>query len=98
MLSSVYMQVEGDFDPIDVLENYYENEPLVRIRTAPSDMKSVAGTNYCDIFAKRHGNVLFISSAIDNLLRGASSQAIANANVMTGLDEQTGLPRIAYVP
>jgi N-acetyl-gamma-glutamyl-phosphate reductase len=61
-------------------------------------MKSVAGTNFCDVFAKRKGNVLFVTSSIDNLLRGASSQAVANANLMMGYDEAAGLPLIAYVP
>lgn len=98
MLSSVYMQVEGEFDPIEVLEAFYKDEPFVRIRKAPVDMKSVSGTNFCDLYAKRSGDVLFISSAIDNLLRGASSQAVANANLMSGLEESSGLPVIAYVP
>jgi N-acetyl-gamma-glutamyl-phosphate reductase len=41
---------------------------------------------------------LFISSAIDNLQRGASSQAVVNANIMMGLAEDAGVPKIAYVP
>lgn len=98
MLSSVYLQVEGDFDVMAVLEAFYEDEPYVRVREQPVDMKSVAGTHFCDIYAKREGDLLFVSSAIDNLLRGASSQAVANANLMMGLDEATGLPTIAYVP
>jgi N-acetyl-gamma-glutamyl-phosphate reductase len=98
MLSSVYLQVEGDFDPFEVLQEYYQNEPMVRVRKEPCDMKSVSGTNFCDVYATRKGDVLFISSAIDNLLRGASSQAVANANLMMGLEESTGLPMIAYVP
>ena len=98
MLSSVYLQTEGDFDPLELLGTYYQNEPFVRIRSAPVDMKSVAGTNFCDIYAKRNGDTLFITSAIDNLLRGASSQAVANANLMMGLDEAAGLPTVAYVP
>ncbi len=98
MLSSVYMQVEGDFDPAEVLEHYYADEPFVRVRTAPADMKSVSGTNFCDVYAKRKGNVLFVTASIDNLLRGASSQAVANANLMMGYDEAEGLPMIAYVP
>jgi N-acetyl-gamma-glutamyl-phosphate reductase len=42
--------------------------------------------------------MLFISSAIDNLMRGASSAAVVNANLMMGLDEDLGIPNIAYVP
>ena len=98
MLSSVYMQVEGDFDPIEVLREYYKDEPFVRVREKPVDMKSVAGTNFCDIFAQRNGSTLFVNAAIDNLLRGASSQAIVNANLMMGLAMNAGVPDIAYVP
>ena len=98
MLSSVYMQVEGDFDPLEVMKAFYKDEPFVRIRTNPADMKSVSGTNFCDIYAKRKGDLLFITAAVDNLLRGASSQAVANANLMMGLEEALGLPAIAYVP
>ncbi|MEJ2468716.1 MAG: N-acetyl-gamma-glutamyl-phosphate reductase, partial [Campylobacterales bacterium] len=92
MLSSVYLQVTGAFDPLDVLEDYYAGEANVRVRTEPVSMKQVAGTNFCDVFAMRRGDTLFITSAIDNLLRGASSQAVANANLMMGLDENTGIP------
>ncbi|WP_345978212.1 N-acetyl-gamma-glutamyl-phosphate reductase [Sulfurimonas sp. HSL3-7] len=98
MLSSVYMQVEGDFDVMEVLKTYYKDEPYVRVRENPVDIKSVAGTNFCDIFARRNGSTLFINAAIDNLMRGASSQAIVNANLMMGLAMETGVPDIAYVP
>ena len=98
MLSSVYMQVEGDFDEVALLEAFYKEAPYVRVRHKPVDMKSVAGTNFCDVFVKRQGNTLFINAAIDNLLRGASSQAIVNANLMLGLDQDAGVPDIAYVP
>ncbi len=98
MLSSVYMQVEGDFDAMEVLKEYYKEEPYVRVRENPVDMKSVAGTNFCDIFARRNGSTLFVNAAIDNLLRGASSQAIVNANLMMGLAMDAGVPDIAYVP
>ncbi len=98
MLSSIYMQVNGDFDPIAILKEHYKDEKFIRIRETPVEMKSVAGTHFCDIFAKKNGNTLFISSAIDNLLKGASSAAVANANLMMGYDEHTALPTIAYVP
>ncbi len=98
MLSSVYMQVEGDFDAMEVLRTYYKGEPYVRVRENPVDMKSVAGTNFCDIFARRNGSTLFINAAIDNLMRGASSQAIVNANLMMGLAMDAGVPDVAYVP
>lgn len=98
MLSSIYIQVEGEFDAHELLENFYKDAKHVRVSKNPVDMKNVAGTNFCDIFVKRRGNLLFISSAIDNLMRGASSAAVANANLMMGFDEDLGIPNIAYVP
>lgn len=98
MLSSVYLSVEKNIDAQAILSEYYKDEKLVRVRTNPVDMKSVAGTNFCDIYVKQAGSLLFISSAIDNLLRGASSQAMANANLMCGYEEVLGLPSLAYVP
>ena len=98
MISSIYIQVEGEFDALSHLQEYYKNEKNVRISEIPVDMKNVSGTNFCDIYVKHKGNMLFISSAIDNLLRGASSQAVVNANLMMGLDENTGISNIAYVP
>ena len=98
MISSIYIQVEDGFDAFEVLSDYYKNEPFVRVSKNPVDMKSVAGTNFCDIYVKQKANMLFISSAIDNLMRGASSQAVVNANLMMGLDESLGIPDIAYVP
>ena len=46
----------------------------------------------------KNGNSLFINTAIDNLLRGASTQAVVNANLMMGYDEFTAIPKIAYIP
>ena len=98
MLSSIYIQTEGKFDAEELLREFYKDEPYVRISKNPVDMKNTAGTNFCDIYVKQKGNLLFIASSIDNLLRGSSSQALANANLMMGLDENTGIPNIAYVP
>ena len=97
-LVSVYGVLKEDIDPIAVLKEHYKNDPFIRIRETPVDIKSTAGTHFCDIFAARNGNALFVSSAIDNLLRGASSQALAAANLMCGYDEGMGLPVIPYMP
>lgn len=97
-LISVYATLKEDIDPLEILKNHYANDPFIRIRENPVDIKSTAGTHFCDIFAMKNGNALFVNSAIDNLLRGASSQALAAANLMCGLDEGVGLPTIAYVP
>ena len=98
MISSIYIQVSGDFDALEVLKEFYKHDVHVRISSEPVTMKNVAGTNFCDIYVKQKGNMLFISSSIDNLMRGASSQALVNANLMMGFDEATAIPDIAYVP
>lgn len=98
MLTSIYFEVSEEFNPIEILKDFYKDEPFVRVRKEPPTMKDVAGTHFCDIFAKRDGDFIYIESAIDNLLRGASSQAVANANLMFGFEEGAGLPLLASIP
>ncbi len=93
-----YMLLKEDIEPLEILKEFYKNEPFVRIFDKPVDIKSCAGTNFCDIFAQKKGNKLYINSAVDNILRGSSSQAVANANLMCGLAEDLAIPLIAYVP
>ncbi len=97
-LVSIHALLKEEIDPILILQEHYKNEKFIRIRNNPVNVKDVSGTHFCDIFATKRGNALFISSAIDNLLRGAASQALAAANIMMDLDETLGLPVIAYVP
>jgi len=97
-LVSVYATLKEDIDPLEVLKKHYANDRFIRIRETPVDIKSTAGTHFCDIFAAKNGNALFVSSAIDNLLRGASSQALVAANLMCGYDEGMGIPVISYMP
>jgi len=97
-LVSVYAILKEDIDPLDILKEFYKDDMFIRIREKPVDIKSTAGTHFCDIFAIKNGNALFVNSAIDNLLRGASSQALVAANLMCGFSEGLGVPTIAYVP
>lgn len=96
MLVSVYINLKQDIDEKEILREFYKNAPFIRVKNEPVAVKNVVGTHFCDIFAQKHENLLFINSAIDNLLKGASSQAIANANLMFGFDESLGLPKIAH--
>ena len=95
MQISIYAKLKKEIEPIEILKKTYENEKFIRIKTKPVEIKDVVGTHYCDIFAMKNGNMLFINSVIDNLLRGASSQAVANANLIFGLDEGLSLPKLA---
>ncbi|MEA3289122.1 MAG: N-acetyl-gamma-glutamyl-phosphate reductase [Campylobacterota bacterium] len=98
MLANVYTTLEQEIDAKSILKEFYKDSEFVRIKDKPVDIKSTAGTNYCDIFVEQNGTALFVSSSIDNLLRGASSQAVVNANLMCGFEASCGINKIAYVP
>ena len=74
------------------LKAAYANAPFVRVRTdvLPAT-KYVSYTNYCDIAVRVAKGRVVLFSALDNLIKGASGQAIQNMNLMFGLDETTGL-------
>jgi N-acetyl-gamma-glutamyl-phosphate reductase len=79
--------------PSEVFEQAYVNEPFVRlVGAALPEIKHVEQTNFCDVGWRvdRSGRAVLVS-VIDNLLKGASGQAVQNLNVMLGLDERTGL-------
>jgi len=97
-LVSVYATLKDDIDPLEILKSHYADDRFIRIRENPVDIKSTAGTHFCDIYAAKNGNGLFVNAAIDNLLRGASSQALVAANLMCGYDETLGIPTIPYMP
>lgn len=86
----------------DLYRETYNHSPFVRIRKEgmyPST-KEVYGTNYCDIgvtYDERTGRITIVS-VIDNLVKGASGQAIQNLNIMMGFDEKSGLEQIALYP
>ena len=98
MLVSVYVSLNKTIDAKKVLEEFYKDNYFVRVSSSPVNIKNTSGTNFCDIFVEQNENDLFISSSIDNLLRGASSAAVVNANLMCGLEENLAIPIIAYAP
>jgi len=98
MLACVYATLKTECDPLALMNTFYDGKPFVRVRTVPPHTKMTSGTNFADVYATRHGNALVAMCAIDNLMRGASSQALVNANIMMGMDESLGIPKISYVP
>ena len=71
---------------------------FVRLRNKPVDVKSVAGTNFCDLFVTKNGNALFVSSAIDNLFKRCFFSSCCKCKYICGYEEYEGIPKIAYVP
>jgi N-acetyl-gamma-glutamyl-phosphate reductase len=72
-------------------EAYYSYAPFTHVSKSMIDLKQVVNTNKCLIHLEKEGDKLVIHSAIDNLLKGASGQAIQNMNLMFGLPELSGL-------
>lgn len=72
-------------------ETYYADQPFVTVTTTNINMKQVVQTNKCIVSIMKKGNRILITSIIDNLIKGASGQAIQNMNLMFGLEESTGL-------
>ncbi|MGH9144157.1 MAG: Asd/ArgC dimerization domain-containing protein, partial [Vicinamibacterales bacterium] len=96
ILSTIYVRVApGTTEETlgDILERAYNGATFVRLTgSALPEIKHVAHTNFCDIGWRvdPSGRAILVS-VIDNLLKGASGQAVQNMNVMLGLDERTAL-------
>jgi N-acetyl-gamma-glutamyl-phosphate reductase len=74
-----------------MFKTFFNDHPFTKVVEGELSLKQVVNTNKCLIKLEKTGNQLVIHSAIDNLLKGASGQAVQNMNLMFGLDETTGL-------
>ena len=87
-----YIKTELDIDSIyKIYFDYYKDHPFTVVSNEEIHLKQVINTNKCLIHLKKVEGKLLITSIIDNLIKGASGQAIQNMNLMFGLDETTGL-------
>jgi len=75
----------------ELFESYYSAHPFVHLSTKLIDLKQVVNTNKCVLYLEKQKDQLMIVSVIDNLLKGASGQAVQNMNLLFGLPETTGL-------
>lgn len=78
-------------EALKLYNDYYSDAAFTFVASKPVDLKQVVNTNKCVLSLEKHGDKLLILSVIDNLLKGASGQAVQNMNLMFGLDETTGL-------
>jgi N-acetyl-gamma-glutamyl-phosphate reductase len=91
-LSTAYTRFEGSNEEAsDLYHEFYKDAVFTQISEDPVHLKQVVNTNNCHIHLHKHKNVLLITSVIDNLLKGASGQAVQNMNLMFGFDESRGL-------
>lgn len=92
ILVSCYTSYDGSLDDaVKCYKDYYAGHPFVFVTRENPDLKQVINTNKAILHLEKHGNKLMILSVTDNLLKGASGQAVQNMNLMFGLDEKTGL-------
>ena len=75
----------------ELYSTYYAAHPFVQICAKDVDLKQVVNTNRCFLHIAKHGDYVHITSVIDNLLKGASGQAVQNMNLVFGFDEKAGL-------
>lgn len=75
----------------NLYKKYYQSHPFSIVLDSTLDLKQVVNTNKCMIHLEKEGDKLVVHSALDNLLKGASGQAVQNMNLMCGLDETAGL-------
>lgn len=75
----------------ELYKKYYQNHPFVTITPTEPDVKRVVGTNKAMLHIQKENGQVLVTGITDNLLKGASGQAVQNMNLMFGLEETTGL-------
>ncbi|CDN30320.1 N-acetyl-gamma-glutamyl-phosphate reductase [Mucinivorans hirudinis] len=92
ILAGVYTKFNGTIEQArSIYENFYETHPFTWLSAKNINLKQVVNTNKAIISLEKEGDNLLIVTAIDNLLKGASGQAVQNMNIMFSLDESCGL-------
>ncbi|WP_425234642.1 N-acetyl-gamma-glutamyl-phosphate reductase [Ulvibacterium sp.] len=92
ILATAYTSFEGsEAEAIELYQNFYADAVFTHVASDPIHLKQVVNTNQCHIHLHKYKSTLLITSAIDNLLKGASGQAVQNMNLMFGFQEPLGL-------
>lgn len=92
ILATSYTKFDGSLEGAEkIYKDFYKDAVFTQISDEPINLKQVVNTNQCHIHLHKHDDILLITSAIDNLLKGASGQAVQNMNLIFGLEESLGL-------
>ena len=92
IFASLYTTVTATEEEIvNWYKEFYKDAAFVYVLDEAPDMKQVINTNKCLIHVEKHGDTVLVTSVIDNLIKGASGQAVQNMNLMFGLDQKEGL-------
>lgn len=89
---TAYFPFEGtENEAVEVYKNFYKNAAFTHVSDQDIDMKQAVNTNKCILHLQKEGGQLVVYSVIDNLVKGASGQAVQNFNLAFGLEEKSGL-------
>lgn len=92
ILAASYLRLEESESELKkIYQDYYSSHPFVHLSDSEPDVKRVVNTNKAFLYIKKEGNQFLIIGVIDNLVKGASGQAVQNMNLMFGLEETAGL-------
>lgn len=92
IFATVYTETDLSLDQArSLFQDYYQDEIFVKITDENPDLKQVVNTNKCILHLEKHDSLLLVISALDNLLKGASGQAVQNLNILYGWPEDSGL-------
>ncbi len=92
IMANMYTETPTNLEEIiEIYQNYYQDSPFVFISDSSLDVKQVVNTNKGFIYLEKFGNQILITSILDNLLKGASGQAVQNMNLVMGWEEDAGL-------
>jgi N-acetyl-gamma-glutamyl-phosphate reductase len=92
IIITIYTEFKGNLDEAkSAYKKFYSKEKFVVFSDSNIDLKQVVNTNKCLLHLEKHGKQLLVISVIDNLLKGASGQAVQNMNIMNGWPEDEGL-------
>ena len=89
---TAYTKFNGSLKSVkDLYVDYYHKHPFTHVSDENLSLKSVINSNNCFLHLHKHDNLLLITSILDNLIKGASGQAIQNTNIIMGWEEKLGL-------
>ena len=88
----------SDKDIFKAYRDFYSDSPFVRLRSKPPQLYQVVGSNFCDIFITVRNKTVVVNAASDNLIKGMCGTAIQNLNLISGLEETTGLVKAGMGP
>ena len=98
IFTTAYTTFKGTLsESVSMYKEFYNDAPFTHVSDEQINLKSVVNTNNCFIHLYLHENTLLVTSCIDNLVKGASGQAIQNTNLIMGWEETLGLKLKAII-